>query len=459
MRKSARRPPARRAAATADTATDRVLAHIAARHDRYGRWARALEARFAGATQTTAAERAELSERQVRAWEKAFAARGLGIFPPAVRAAAEVAAAAPSPPAQASGSDPAREAAARPKARRPRRGRETNLPDDPDRLLPADTLATAVRKAIHRNLERMLRHEPGVVAGEDPEEVHDMRVATRRMRSTLAVCRDHLDPRAVRRFAKDLRRLAQRLGAVRDLDVFGLRLAAHRQTLAPAASAELQPLRDAWHARREKARAALLDFLTSERYRNLGEELAAFANTPDSGEPPPLGRDGTPAAHRVADLAPTLIYQRLAAVRAFEDWLPTAARPLPIDGHPAPLARYHALRIAAKRLRYALEAFADALGEGTKSLLADLKALQEHLGDLQDAAVACQLLRDFLVWGHLEPTDAAVPPHPLVAPAVASYLAAEQEVLRRRVAELPTVWPQATGEGFRQRLATLVGNL
>lgn len=466
---------ARTIRAPASPTTDDLLTAVARRHDRYGRWARALLARARGLTQTAAAAEAELSERQVRAWEQAWATRGAAIFPAAVRAAAALAGDAPTRAAKpapkrarattgphlepdadgnASGDGAAASTADADAAPGP-------LPDaaDADHLLPTDTLATAVRKAIHRNLERMLRHEPGVVRGEDPEEVHDMRVATRRMRSTLAVCADHLDPRATRRFAKDLRRLARHLGAVRDLDVFGLRLAAHRGAEAVAPGGDLQHLADAWHARREGARAKLLEFLASDRYRRLGEELAAFAATPGSGEPPPLDRDGTPQPHRVADLAAALIYQRLAAVHAFEPWLPAPGQPLPIDGHPAPLSRYHALRIAAKRLRYALETFAEALGDGSDDLLRQLKKLQEHLGELQDAAVACQLLRNYLVWGQLETAGEAIPEQPFVAPEVARYLAAEQDALRRRIEDLPMVWPRLVGPTFRRRLAALLGEL
>ena len=80
-----------------------------------------------------------------------------------------------------------------------------------------------------------------------------------------------------------------------------------------------------------------------------------------------------------------LIYEQYSHVRAYEPIL-----------NNAPLETLHALRIELKRFRYAIEAFEDVLGSELKTLLDATKALQEHLGDLQDARVAVGLLNDYL---------------------------------------------------------------
>lgn len=453
-----------RHAVVLSAADQTLLAALARRHDRSGRWASALLAVAEGATQRAAAEQAGLSERQVRAWQVAWETRGRAIFPAAVLAAAAASIddqkpahsvttpKAPKPansrrtaakvPASGSSAD----AAATTRARKANAG---------EGLSPDDTVARAAHQALQRHLAQMLRHEAGTRQGEDPEALHDMRVATRRMRATLEICQPYLSPNATRRINPNLRRLARRLGAVRDLDVFGEANARYLATLDAAERAELQPLVDAWWTRREQARGALLRWLDGPRYPKLTSALSAFVDDPKAGERDPFGDDGMVRPRRLRHVVPALVLARHAAVRAFEEWLPGSVA-TPAAGQPesmaAPLDRYHALRISTKRLRYALEVFAEILGPEVDGLLADLKALQEHLGALQDAVVACQMLRDLLVWGSFTPSATTLPDTPVVAPAVASYLAAQQHELARLVTTFSAVWPRVAGAGFRARL-------
>lgn len=122
------------------SAADReLLGGTARRHDRVGRWATALLALGDGLTQAAAAERAGLSERQVRAWQHAWTTRGPAIFPPAAVAGALAGALgrrAIEP------TTPTRGAEAAPK---PAKRRRAKAQPDPDRLTPDDTVATAAR--------------------------------------------------------------------------------------------------------------------------------------------------------------------------------------------------------------------------------------------------------------------------------------------------------------------------
>ncbi len=93
---------------------------------------------------------------------------------------------------------------------------------------------------------------------------------------------------------------------------------------------------------------------------------------------------GEPRPYRVRHVAPLVIYERLAAVRAYDEWV---SIPNP------PLERLHALRIACKRLRYTLEFFREVLGPDTRSLIKEIVTMQDHLGDLQDAVVASDILK------------------------------------------------------------------
>jgi|CXWL01.1.fsa_nt_gi CHAD domain-containing protein len=424
-----------------------LLGGLARRHDRVGRWATALLALGDGLTQTAAAERAGLSERQVRAWQHAWTVRGPAIFPPAAVAGA-LADAPGGRAVEPAAATPTGAAEPAPKAAKRRRAKAQS---DPDRLTPDDTVATAARKAIRRHFDRLRTYEDGTRSGEDPEDLHQMRVSTRRMRATLDVCAPALDAAAVRPFAKDLRRLARRLGAVRDLDVFGEHNATYLASLPAAEAPELEPLLAAWRERRAAARDRLLGLMEGDRYRRLEHALAAYVEDDAAGEPAPFGKAHEPRPRLLRHLVPAFIYGRLAAVRAYEPWLPPVTT---IEA--TPLDRYHALRIATKRLRYALEVFADVLGPAAGEALAALKRLQEHLGELQDAVVACHLLRDFLVWGTWDTHPDRIPLLPILAPAITAYLATRQRDLERLIAGFPSAWAAVASAELRHHLRTAV---
>jgi CHAD domain-containing protein len=143
------------------------------------------------------------------------------------------------------------------------------------------------------------------------------------------------------------------------------------------------------------------------------------------------------------------IYERLAAVRAYDEWV---SIPDP------PLAQLHALRIACKRLRYTVEFFRETLGPDTKALIKEVVVVQDHLGALQDAVVASSILRDFLTWGTWghEPSDAPPPVDPVMAPGVAAYLMAKQSELEHLVDTFPQAWTRLLGIEFSRMVAEAV---
>ncbi|HRL14208.1 MAG TPA: CHAD domain-containing protein, partial [Aggregatilineales bacterium] len=86
-------------------------------------------------------------------------------------------------------------------------------------LQPTDQMSEAGRKIVLRDFVEMLRREAGSILGEDSEEVHKMRVATRRMRSASRLFEPYYRGKVIRPLTDGLRRTARTLGAVRDLDV------------------------------------------------------------------------------------------------------------------------------------------------------------------------------------------------------------------------------------------------
>ena len=307
-------------------------------------------------------------------------------------------------------------------------------------ILAGDPMGEAGRKVFRFHLARMLQHEPGTRAGEDIEELHDMRVAVRRMRAAFQVFGPHYKARAIRGYVIGLRRTGRALGAVRDLDVFMERARSYLDTLPADRAGDLDPLLDVWRAEREKARQAMIDYLDGDRYRDFVDAFRLFVETPGAGVRD--SDDIPPKPTLIGHVAPQLIYTRWAGVQAFGPLL---------EG--APISVLHALRIECKRLRYTLEFFQDVLGPTSGKVIAQVVELQDHLGSLNDADVANAILSDFLF------ATKGKSPERVIAPGVVHYLAAKQSELQTLIATFPQVWERFNRPQVRHWLAEAVAEL
>jgi triphosphatase len=248
-------------------------------------------------------------------------------------------------------------------------------PTEIDATLSAGEVAFAI---LRRHFAAMVAHEPGVRLGEDPEELHDMRVATRRLRAALKLYSDVL-PKRSERYERDLRWVAGALGEVRDLDV-------HLQRLSEEASANGEVLEEIvalLRERRVEARRRMLEALDSNRYERL---LASFSGTLRRGRSP------TPTAP-VLEAAPDLLRDRYKKVRK-------RANTLREDSPPE---HFHELRKKGKRLRYALEPLQEIYGKPAQKMVKLLKEIQDDLGDHQDLIVAAGLMEELGVAGDRPP--------------------------------------------------------
>jgi CHAD domain-containing protein len=327
------------------------------------------------------------------------------------------------------------------------------LPEHPY-LSASDTMTEAARKILTLHFQRMLYHESGTRAGEDIEELHDMRVATRRMRAAFRVFGDYLDRKRLKPMRKGVKRTNRKLGDVRDLDVFWENAQRYLDTLPPDGQSDLVPLREAWETEHERAREKLLAYLDDDRYVEFKERSAELLQMPDAWELPALTRKGEAVPYRVRHIVPVVVYERAAALLAYDEW---------VSKPNISLKRLHRLRIAGKRLRYALEFFEEVLAPQTGDLIKRMKQLQDHLGDLQDAVVASELLRDFLTWGTwgyaTDKKKAKTPKEPIVAPGVVSYMADKQTELKRQLSTFPEVWTYFQSPEFKQSVAVIVAPL
>ncbi|MEO6349082.1 MAG: CYTH and CHAD domain-containing protein [Candidatus Limnocylindrales bacterium] len=237
------------------------------------------------------------------------------------------------------------------------------------------TMGLIVVHAFARSAAQIVRHDPGVRLGDDPEDVHQLRVGARHLRSDLHTFAALLAPDWVSGLRAELAWLGVEVGVVRDADVLAERLLCQvamlpEQDSAPAA-ALLQHLAD----QRAMGRAAMLESLRSPRYDALVDALVQAANRPPFSD----DRADRPACRLVVGVV-RRSWRRLArAVDALADDPPDDA--------------LHHVRILAKRCRYAAEAAAPAAGQRATRFAAAVADVQTVLGDHQDAIVAESWLR------------------------------------------------------------------
>jgi CHAD domain-containing protein len=252
---------------------------------------------------------------------------------------------------------------------------------DPLQATPADPPVHHVRAALDLRLRALMAHDPGTRSGADIEDLHQMRVSVRRMRAALKAARPLLDAVWADELRVELGWLGGALGPVRDLDVMLLRLRGEIADLPEAERAAGGVLVDALQQEHAAARAEMLTALDAPRYPALLEQLADAVARP---LPTP---SATQAQPELADLVRGEARKlRRAVAKAGAD---------PAD------EVLHALRIHGKRVRYTGELVEPGLrrtpiGRSVKRLLGDTAALQECLGDHQDACVAEQRIRELL---------------------------------------------------------------
>jgi inorganic triphosphatase YgiF len=242
-------------------------------------------------------------------------------------------------------------------------------------LAAAMTPVEAARAVIAAALAQMQANEEGLLATSDPEFVHQARVALRRLRSALRMFRDVLPPEARARWREASGEAARALGEARDWDVLAT------ETLPPLLRAfgnraVTRSLAARAQARRRKARVSARALLASPGYARFVLDLARWL-----AEPPAAPPAGTPA---LADYASRIVRRRHRRLLADAQHL---ARLSP--------AERHAIRIDAKRLRYGVDGFASLFrARRVEDYLGTLEALQDVLGNANDAATAARLLKD-----------------------------------------------------------------
>lgn len=260
-------------------------------------------------------------------------------------------------------------------------------------LQPSWTAMEALRHIVAECVVQMQANERGVLDSEDIEYLHQLRVASRRLRSCLGLLRFLAPKEDYAGLTDELRWLSGELGPARDWDVYIAETLPTLQAAVPAIErlgAVVEQLR-AQH--RGRARHAI----ASPRYAALLLQLAQRCHQDDFGLAPGSKKKRMPFDAQVGKLAREVLRKRHRRLSRHGEGLPAMRA-----------EKRHAVRIEAKKLRYAAEFFGALYpAEATATYIAALRNLQDTLGVLNDAAQTERLVRE-AASAHAEPADAQV---------------------------------------------------
>ena len=271
-----------------------------------------------------------------------------------------------------------------------------------------------LRLQLRYQLRRMLHREQEVLATFDAESIHRMRVTLRKIRALLDCADGFYDVEMLNQFRRGFRRMARFHGVVRDCDAF------HDTVQRIFGEAPIpESLQKGIAKTRHKALAELHELITSAKHQRFLETYATFVCT----------------SHAAAITTQTTVVTALGdsiVQRCHE-----LQQPLPASFERVAENELHALRIRGKRLRYILECFPSILTPATQPALTALDGLQKHLGVLQDAVVAYELLGDMKLLTNPD------------AKKILSHL--RQEATQQRQ-QMPLIWEACTNAVFNQSI-------
>ncbi|MBI1294823.1 CHAD domain-containing protein [bacterium] len=306
-------------------------------------------------------------------------------------------------------------------------------------LHPKAMMAEAGRQIWRQQLLEVLLNERPIrtKTGDRVEAVHDMRVAIRRIRAAARIFGPYFERKEIRPYLNTLRTLASELGTARDLDVSLTLVNQYRKSLGDESGA-LAAVKAAWKDERRRAYQALEQRLGGQEHSRFIGQFANFCNTPGMGVPDSNGAsEQTLAAQEVRHVLPGEILVHYANMRVYESVLHNDTQP----------EIFHDLRIEGKRLRYALEFVQHLLDpKPAAALVANLKTVQECLGNMNDAMVMQDRLREF---------NTKQPQAPSVVPVI-NYLDEQFQQERARFGEL---WADFVSPSTRRMLAIAVAAL
>lgn len=269
----------------------------------------------------------------------------------------------------------------------------------PPEVEDAKTFADWANVAIAKHSHKMLKHEAAVLKDKDPEELHQMRVGMRRLRSAIAGFATAIDlPAAARE--KKVGKVAKILGKLRDLDVLGEALKTQYQpTLPKKEQKELNSALKTLEKQRNEAFDRVKATLEGKIYQSLKQAIADWLERPQYRD---IG------CVSISYVLPDLLLPQVSQLLLHPAWFVGAAMTdedttemtVVQQDEPETVEKIlndnattlHDLRKEAKRSRYQMELFESFYGETYSNFVKDIKDIQEILGEIQDSFVLAEFL-------------------------------------------------------------------
>jgi CHAD domain-containing protein len=259
---------------------------------------------------------------------------------------------------------------------------------------PGDEFIGFGHSVLKREAAALLATRPQIESAPTPDEIHQLRVAARRLRVALRLFGRMLPSKDGARFNAELRWFAGSLGDARDLDVYTENFRAYVQALPPEQRGGLSGYEMYLRRERAEARQRAAAAVASPRAAALLADIERFAAAgPSAGA---LRRWGSLS---VGDAMRQNVRGSVGRVRRIGNKLTTRARSVEL----------HDLRIKSKRLRYELEFFAEVYPP-LKQTAKECKALQDLLGTLQDIYAGTARLRHYSALLRKQGKDGTLPP-------------------------------------------------
>jgi CHAD domain-containing protein len=235
----------------------------------------------------------------------------------------------------------------------------------------------AIGPVLITRLQEMCSGRERALKWGDPEGVHDMRVSSRRLRGALSDFAPYLGKRGLTQAVKQIKSMAHALGEVRDQDVAIIGLQKLAAGAPDQAKATLDQFIQARDLIRKKARTDLRNALALSRLKQIESDFAEAINSATKKSKTRKKNSKTGAEITYVDMARSIVSQRLKEMEKLSKGF----------YHPLKVKPLHKMRIAAKRLRYALELFEQCLGPQTTLFARKVAGLQTSLGELNDCDV------------------------------------------------------------------------
>jgi len=262
------------------------------------------------------------------------------------------------------------------------------------------TLGDAASEAIEKYFRKTVEHEAEVLKDKDAEELHQMRVGLRRLRSAVTGFAPVLDLPKEASEGK-IGKVGRILGTLRDLDVM---LESLQNTYYPNLPADEQKVLDKallyLLKQRHRALKGVREVLEHKTYQSLKESIENWLDHPQYRAIEHLSIAEVLPDLRLPQVSEFFLHPAWLLGTEYEEGKVKVADDLNAEAVEQKLAAegtiLHDLRKQAKRVRYLMNLFGDFYGESYEVYVEDVKAVQECLGDIQDSEVLGEFLTDFV---------------------------------------------------------------